>query len=235
MLRNALNGKLVDYDFNQLMNNVKERGESLFIELEHNNKMYYVSIHYEELFTSITDNTKWYFDIIEENEDGSEQKRISTNYTNSNLLDYEVVENLNAFKNDIIAKTKKSKKVGRRKVRNYQSVNTISQILNDYFEVNRDEVLNDLVSNTPFKTLKEVEAAERNSYWGLDCGWVYLATGNAIQYQEWIKDNGKYNAKVRGIAYPFNCQSVTLKQIQLRKAIKDLGFEGQYYSEVRLD
>ena len=122
-----------------------------------------------------------------------------------------------------------------RKIRRYQSTEDLKRMLNNYFYINKNEVLNDLVSNTPFTSFEEVKDAERRSYWGLDCGWVWLATSNPEQEREWRLDNGKYSAKVTCINYSFNCQSVTLKQIQLRKAIKDLGLERQYYPEVRLD
>lgn len=234
MIRKAVNGNLVDYDFKQLMNNVKERGQSLFVELDHNDKRYYVSIHFEELFGVINPKTKYWIDVVEEDEDGN-QKCISNDYLHSNLFDCDVVVMLNHIK-DVIVNTKiKKARKPRKKNRRYPGTEAIKQALNEYFALYKNDVIDDLISNTPFTSFNDVVDAERRSYWGLDCGWVWLATSNPEQEREWRLDNGKYDAKVTSINYPFNCQSVTLKQIQLRKAIKDLGLEGQYYPEVRLD
>lgn len=125
--------------------------------------------------------------------------------------------------------------MSRTKVRNYPTTEKIKYILNDYFQEHEEDVIKDLLDKTGFDSIENLQNAEHYSYFGFDCGWVWLATANYIQEEEWIKDNGKYDAKVRGIQYPFNCQSVTCKKIQLEKAIKDLGLTGQYYAEVRLD
>lgn len=122
-----------------------------------------------------------------------------------------------------------------KKVRRYDSVDTVRRLLNNYFYLNKQQVLDELVSYAGRNNMDEVRYDERMSRWGLDCGWVWLATSNPEQEREWKLDNGKYDAKVTRIDYPFNCQSVTLKQVQLRKALKDLMLEGDYYPEVRLD
>lgn len=122
-----------------------------------------------------------------------------------------------------------------KKIRHYDSTLKLQELLNTYFLARREDVLKDLLEKTGFNTMEELRNAEHNSYWGLDCGFVWMATANPEQHREWVLDNGKYDAKVRGIKYPYNCQSVTLKQIQLRKAIEDLELTGQYYPEVRLD
>ena len=125
--------------------------------------------------------------------------------------------------------------MARTKVRKYPSTGYVREMINRYFNENRDVVLADLLEKTSFADMNELRDAERRSYFGFDCGWVYLETANPEQYREWVLDNGKYDAKVGRLDYPFNCQSVTCKEIQLDKAIKDLGLTGNYYSASRLD
>lgn len=125
--------------------------------------------------------------------------------------------------------------MSRTKIRNYPTTEEVKELINDYFQKCEGEVIKDLLKKTDFDCIENLQYAEHYSYFGFDCGWVWLATANPIQEQEWIRDNGKYDAKVRGIKYPYNCQSVTIKKIQLEKAIKDLGLTAQYYAEVRLD
>ena len=96
-MREALNGKLADANFYRLMEHVKERGESLFIEVSHANMLYSISIHAEGIFVPINDDTEWFFDIVSETETGH-QERITTYRAHSHLKDYEVVQKLNGFK-----------------------------------------------------------------------------------------------------------------------------------------
>jgi len=92
----ALNGKLADANFYKLMDHVKQRCESLFIEVSHLDMVYCISIHAAP-FAVIDDDTEWWFDIVSEDANGNQQ-RLTTFRASNNLKDYEVVQKLNGFK-----------------------------------------------------------------------------------------------------------------------------------------
>lgn len=125
--------------------------------------------------------------------------------------------------------------MARRKIRNYESTNYLREYLNHYFETQSENVIEAMIKEFGFNDLNELREAEYNMRFGLDCGWVWLKTLNKKQEHEWILDNGKYDAFVTCIRYPYDTQSTTLKNFMLNKAIKDLGLENTYYAYIRLD
>ena len=135
--------------------------------------------------------------------------------------------------------------MARTKIRNYWSVDEVKDFINEYFKEYHDEVIDYLIKEVNkmldknFKTIDELNEFDiHGSYYGgfgLDCSWVRVKTFNKDQYREWVLDNGKYNAEVWGIRCPYNTQSTTCKEIQIKKALNDLGLNDQYYASVRLD
>ena len=96
----ALNGQLKDLKGSLLMNQVKERLESIFTEREHDGITYIISIHFEELIGVLNSDTRFYVDIVSEDKDGH-QERISKYKDSSNLLDQQVEAYINQFVEDI--------------------------------------------------------------------------------------------------------------------------------------
>lgn len=96
-----INGLLEKWEPKELMEKVKNSGYSMHtVQLGKDNKEYIISIHYEEWISSKGSedpNTKYYFDIVSEDIDGH-QERLTTYDESANLLDYQVVEKLNHFK-----------------------------------------------------------------------------------------------------------------------------------------
>lgn len=125
--------------------------------------------------------------------------------------------------------------MAKRKVRNYESVDVVRNRINNYFETHHDEVIQHMVKETGFDSFDDLWDAEYHMAFGLDCGWVWVYSMNKEQRHEWALDNGKYDAYVTMIKYPYNTQSTTCKEIQLNKALKDLNMDGQYMAYVRLD
>lgn len=125
--------------------------------------------------------------------------------------------------------------MARRKVRNYESVEVVRNRINDYFENHHGEVIDEMLKQLKFDSLDSLWDSEYRGYFGFDCGWVWVCTLNSEQDREWRLDNGKYDAYVTRIKYPYNSQSTTCKEIQLNKALKDLGMDHQYMAYVRLD
>ena len=66
-----INGELETYKFEGLLENVKNRGCSLFTTLSYNDELYDFTIHAVKLVTAINENTKWYFTVHkwDDNED----------------------------------------------------------------------------------------------------------------------------------------------------------------------
>lgn len=95
-----INGKLKDYDFQSLMDKVKERKESLFTVLEHNDKLYDFTIRTMEFVTPLDDNTLWQFYCVESDE---EDDRYLSDYKEcSNLLEKDLVIKMDEYRNRII-------------------------------------------------------------------------------------------------------------------------------------
>ena len=96
----AINGELKDANFFRLMQNVKNRCESLHVVVKHENLVYFISIHFEDIFGVLDEDTEYYIDIVAEDEEGR-QSRITTYFAHSHLKDYEVVAKLEGFKHFI--------------------------------------------------------------------------------------------------------------------------------------
>lgn len=125
--------------------------------------------------------------------------------------------------------------MARTKVRHYETVEDVRRKINNYFYLHENEVIENLLYETGFKTVDDLWNAEYNMGFGFDCGWVWVITTNKEQNHEWVLDNGRYDAYVTMIKYPYNTQSTTCKEIQLNKALKDLNMDSQYMAYVRLD
>jgi len=85
-----INGTLKDYDFQGLMDRVKEARESLYTTLEYNSKYYDFTIRTMELITVLDENTLWQFYVHEIYEDG-DGRLLSTYSECSNLLEKDLV------------------------------------------------------------------------------------------------------------------------------------------------
>lgn len=124
--------------------------------------------------------------------------------------------------------------MGRRKVRNYPSKQYYERVLEQYFEENRDDVIRHTCDVLGFGNLEELRKAEYSSYFGLDCGWVILSPKNSEMAREWKLDNGQYDYQI--FADPsYNPQSVTIKEVEVKKAVKDLGLGSEFYVYSKLD
>ena len=124
--------------------------------------------------------------------------------------------------------------MGRRKVRHYPSVEFYEGMLKEYFETHRGEVIGNLLDTLGYDSLEELQEAEYNMKFGLDCGWIHLHPKNKEMSHEWALDNGIYCAYVHAMP-SLNCQSTTIKRVQVEKAVRDLGLEDTFYISERLD
>jgi hypothetical protein len=121
-----------------------------------------------------------------------------------------------------------------KKVRYFKSKQYYENVLNDYFEVHKDRVLQNLLEKTGCSDMEQLRRDEFGMRWGLDCGFVTLAPTNPNMQHEWELDNGKYSYKL-WLDYPYPSQSVTLKDIQARFLLEDLNLTKDFYIDVRLD
>ena len=130
--------------------------------------------------------------------------------------------------------------MGRKKVRHFASVEHYENLLEDYFNTNRDTVLRRLIraigEDPDTYGVSALLEDEYNSRWGLDCGWILLYPKNKEMAHEWELDNGKYGAYVwTDKAVPLNVQSTTLKRIMVEEAVADLGLNETFWVSTRLD
>ena len=95
------NGTLADFSPRVLMDNVKSRLEALHTIRTNGNMTYIISIHPHKFFARLSPDTEYDVFIVAEDEDGN-QERISNNYDFDKLLDYEVVAELNKWKQDVL-------------------------------------------------------------------------------------------------------------------------------------
>ena len=125
--------------------------------------------------------------------------------------------------------------MARNKIRHYDSTELVAIKIQRYFDSHK-EVIDHLLKEVRMNNLDEVwEFENRHCGWYGDCGFVRVKTFSEDQRKEWVLDNGKYNDMVYGIRCPYDSQSTTLKDIQIRKALKDLNMDNQYYTDIRLD
>lgn len=123
----------------------------------------------------------------------------------------------------------------RRKVRKYDSVAQVENKINEWIELHKDEILNDMLNKAGYPDTDKLWDDEYNGRFGLDCGWVWLYAKNDEQFHEWFLDNNRYQDFVSRIRFPYSTQSTTLKEIQAKYILKNMGLENDYGIYVRLD
>ncbi len=124
--------------------------------------------------------------------------------------------------------------MGRKKIRNYPSVEFYEGMLKEYFDNHSGEVIGNLLDTLGYESVDSLLDAERNMAFGFDCGWIHLHPRNHEMRHEWELDNGKYCAYVY-VRPTVDCQSTTIKKVQAEKAVKDLGLGDKFFVTVRLD
>lgn len=95
------NGTLADFNPQDLMDKVKNRLEAINTIRTNGNMTYMISIHPHELFARLSPETEYDIYIVEEDADGN-QRYVSTYDEFSKLLDTEVVDRLNEWKNSVL-------------------------------------------------------------------------------------------------------------------------------------
>ena len=134
--------------------------------------------------------------------------------------------------------------MAKRKVRNYPSVEHVEELVNNYFDEHKEEVIDYMISETnrelgkDFKDLDDLHDFEFGSGcggFGLDCGWVWLYAKNKDQRHEWFLDNDRIPNYASPHNWPYHTQSTTLKQYQMKKAIDDLNLSNDYMVYTKLD
>ena len=123
--------------------------------------------------------------------------------------------------------------MARRKIRNYPNKEYYENYFNEYFITHHDDVIADMVERTGFNSLDELHDAEFKMYFGLDCGFTYYIPYDSKMSREWKLDN--YDDKLYGIRESYPTQSITLQEIQFKKALADLGLQDVFYVYSRLD
>ena len=122
-----------------------------------------------------------------------------------------------------------------RKIRHHKTVEDIEEIINKYFKTHHDEVITDLLEKTGYSDLDSLRNAEYGMKFGFDCGFIWLVPLNAEMKREWRLDNGKYSDYACWFKWPYNSQSTTIKEIEMSKAVHDLGMDNDFYIRVVLD
>ena len=125
--------------------------------------------------------------------------------------------------------------MGRIKIRNYPTREYMKDVFNEYFTEHNGEIIELVLDTFGFNTIEEMQEAEYRGYFGLDCGWITLTPTNKDQAHEWFLDSGRIDSKMFVSNPLFNTQSTTIKEVMVRKAVKDLGLEDAFYVGVRLD
>ena len=130
--------------------------------------------------------------------------------------------------------------MGRRKIRNYISIENFEKMINDYFNENKSKILKDLCDEFNFNTVEDLREFDiHGSFYGgfgLDCGFIHLVPKRADQLREWTLDTGYPGwAYASRFKYPYETQSTTCKKFQIDKAMKDLNLGALYTVKVILD
>ena len=103
MRRRYINGKLEDYDFQHLLDKVKEMKESLFTTLEYKDYLYDFTIRAEELFTIIDENTEWQFFIHKSLKDSDDDAELISNGNECcKLLEKDLIKKMDEYRDRII-------------------------------------------------------------------------------------------------------------------------------------
>lgn len=104
-----------------------------------------------------------------------------------------------------------------------------------YFRENKESVLDETLTTlsievapiwTPIRTVKDMRNWDLKSG-TLDCGWVYIASRS--------HSNESWRAIISEKDMPYHTQSVTIKQIMVNIAIRELKFDDQIYSYSHYD
>ena len=125
--------------------------------------------------------------------------------------------------------------MGRRKVRNYNPRAYYTDIFNRYFNEHHIEVMREVLEKTGFDTVKALADAEYHGYFGFDCGWIIISPKNKEQSHEWFLDSNRIDSVLFVHNPCYNTQSTTIKEIMVKRALKDLKLEDEFYMSVRLD
>ena len=130
--------------------------------------------------------------------------------------------------------------MGRKKVRNYPSIQYYDEMLKEYFENHNGSIIYRVIKaigeNPDYYGIEDLMGDEYHMRWGLDCGWILLYPRDKKMAHEWELDNGKYGAYVwTDRALPYCPQSTTLKRIMIEEAVKDLGLDDTFWISTRLD
>jgi hypothetical protein len=96
------NGTLAEFDPQDLMDKVKSRLEAINTIRTNGNNLYMISIHPHRMFARLSPETEYDIYIVEEDADGN-QRYVSTYDEFSKLLDTEVVDKLNEWKNSAVS------------------------------------------------------------------------------------------------------------------------------------
>lgn len=124
--------------------------------------------------------------------------------------------------------------MARRKVRHYNGREYYNDLLNKYFEEHKTELLDWLVVRMGYGSLRELRNEEMTGMW-FDCGWVKLEPRNKDQAHEWKLDSeyGSTYLYLEPSCYP--TQSTTIKELLVRRALRELGLLNEFYVIVTLD
>ena len=124
--------------------------------------------------------------------------------------------------------------MGRRKVRHYNGRDFYRNLFDEYFRSHSDEVLEYTVKVMGFESLRAMRDEEMTGVW-FDCGWILLRPKNAEWAHEWFLDDDRISSYLYVSNPCYNTQSTTIKEIMVKKALKDLGLENDFSVTVRLD
>lgn len=122
----------------------------------------------------------------------------------------------------------------RRKIRKYITMDYAKMQIQAYIDSHADEIIQHLLDETGFDSIEKLREFEYHSGFGFDCGFVTLEPRRSEMLHEWELDNGKYFTSL-WFRFPYECQSVTCKEIQLEKVVKDMNIDDMYYIRTRLD
>lgn len=124
--------------------------------------------------------------------------------------------------------------MGRRKVRNYNGREFYKTLFNGYFVDHEKEVMEHTLKEMGFDTVEAMRHEELTGAW-FDCGWIKLTPKNKDHAHEWFLDDDRISSCMFVDNPCYNTQSTTIKEIMVRKALKDLGLENVFSVSVRLD
>ena len=131
--------------------------------------------------------------------------------------------------------------MGRKKIRNHISVEEFESIINNYFDLNKNKVIEELCKEHGFDNIDDLHEFDiHGSYFGgfgLDCGFIQVHPLRQEQYREWCLDSdlGKWGAYASRFKYPYQTQSTTCKKFEIKMALKDLNLQNLYGVNVILD